>query len=115
MKTSFFFIVIALILSCTKDKVEYLQNANCSDTVSFNNEILPLILDNCSGCHDNNQNGYSFINHTNIAANASAIIGSMRNSGYLLMPRDGNNIGYSLPDSLIQRVECWVNQGKKNN
>lgn len=96
--------------SCRKDKVENYPNANCVDTVSFNNEILPLIQNNCTGCHDN-QNGYSLTNHANISSNASAVIGSMRHNGYKLMP-DG---GPALPDSVIQRVECWVNQGKQNN
>lgn len=103
-----------VVCSCKKDKVEFYSNANCSDTVSFNDEILPLIQNNCAGCHDN-QNGYSLTNYANISSNSSAIIGAMRNSGYKLMPRDGFNIGYALPDSVIQRVECWINQGKKNN
>ncbi len=114
MKISFLLITIIIAYSCTKDKVQYYQNANCSDTISFNDEILPLIQNNCSGCHDN-QNGYSLTNYANISSNSSAIIGAMRNSGYKLMPRDGNNTGYALPDSIIERVECWVNQGKKDN
>ena len=42
---------------------------------------------------------------------APAIIGSMRNSGYQLMPQGGP----ALHDSIIKRIECWVNQGKQNN
>ena len=79
-----------VVCSCKKDKVEFYSNANCLDTVSFNDEILPLIQNNCAGCHDN-QNGYSLTNHANISSNSSAIIGAMRNSGYKLMPRDGND------------------------
>jgi hypothetical protein len=115
MKISSFIILFLIVCSCKKDKVEFYSTSNCSDTVSFNTEILPIIIENCSACHDNGQNGYSFTNHANISANSSAIIGSMRNSGFLLMPRDGNNISYALPDSIIQRVECWIDQGKKNN
>jgi hypothetical protein len=114
MKISSFIILFLIVCSCKKDKVELYSTSNCSDTVSFNDEILPLIQNNCSGCHDN-LNGYSLTNHANISSNSSAIIGAMRNSGYKLMPRDGFNIGYALPDSVIQRVECWINQGKKNN
>ena len=114
MKSSIFILSLLIFCSCKKDKAEFYADANCSDTVSFNDEILPLIQNNCLGCHDN-LNGYSLTNHANISSNSSAIIGAMRNSGYKLMPRDGFNIGYALPDSVIQRVECWINQGKKNN
>ena len=114
MKSSIFILFLLIFCSCKKDKAEFYSNANCSDTVSFNDEILPLIQNNCAGCHDN-QNGYSLTNHANISSNSSAIIGAMRNSGYKLMPRDGFNIGYALPDSVIQLVECWINQGKNNN
>jgi hypothetical protein len=102
--------LVLISVSCTKDKVQNYPNANCSDTVSFNNEILPLIQNNCTGCHDN-QNGYTLTNHSNISLNSTAIIGAMRNSGYQLMPQGGP----ALPDSVIQRIECWVNQGKLNN
>jgi hypothetical protein len=117
MKNSIYTISIAILLiaftSCTKDKVggnlPY-PEVICSDTVSFSNEILPIIQNNCTGCHDN-QNGYTLTNHENISANYAAIVGSMKGVGYKLMP-DG---GPSLPDSLIEKIECWVNQGKLNN
>ncbi|MFM7667689.1 MAG: hypothetical protein ACKO7D_05815 [Bacteroidota bacterium] len=102
--------LIPFIWGCKKDKVQNYPNANCSDTVSFNNEILPLIQNNCTGCHTN-QNGYTFTNHANISFHSTAIIGSMRNIGYQLMPKGGP----ALQDSIIQRMECWVKQGKLNN
>ena len=35
----------------------------------------------------------------------------MRGNNYQLMPKGGP----MLPDSLIEIMECWVNQGKLNN
>jgi hypothetical protein len=35
----------------------------------------------------------------------------MKGNGYQLMPEGGP----VLPDSLIQKMQCWVNQGMKNN
>ena len=82
--------------------------------VTHRSEVCDLVLINderlITGCHDN-QNGYSLTNHSNISSNSSAIIGSMRNSGYQLMPQGGP----ALHDSIIKRIECWVNQGKQNN
>ncbi|MEY4127839.1 MAG: hypothetical protein RL737_2028 [Bacteroidota bacterium] len=101
-----------LLVSCSKDKVSVSTPPNCPDTVSFNNEVLPIIQNNCSGCHSaGNGTGYIFTNHGNIAASADAILGSMRGNGYQLMPEGGP----ALPDSLIQKVECWIFQGKLNN
>jgi hypothetical protein len=50
-------------------------------------------------------------NHTNISSNAAAIVGSMKGSGFQLMPQGGD----ALPDSVIQKVQCWISQGKLNN
>jgi hypothetical protein len=117
MKNSIYSISIAIVMiaitSCAKDKVgdnlPY-PEVICSDTISFSNEVLLIIQNNCTGCHDN-QNGYTFTNHHNIADNYAAIIGSMKGQGFKLMP-DG---GPALPDTVIQKIQCWVNQGMKNN
>jgi len=45
-------IFLSLLISCTKDKVTYIAPPNCPDTISFNSDILPLIQNNCTGCHD---------------------------------------------------------------
>lgn len=101
------------INSCAKDKVggdlPY-PEIICSDTVSFSNDVLPIIQNNCTGCHDNS-NGYTFTNHQNIFDNYAAIVGAMKGVGYQLMPQGGP----ALPDSVIQKIQCWVNQGMKNN
>ena len=116
MKNSIYSISIAILVlatSCSKDKVgdnlPY-PEVTCSDTISFSNDVLPIIQNNCTGCHDNS-NGYTLTNHQNISENYAAIVGSMKGQGFKLMP-DG---GPALPDSLIQKIECWVNQGMKNN
>jgi hypothetical protein len=107
-----FTLYLSLISSCAKDKVTVVIPPNCPDTVSFNAEILPLIQNNCSGCHNTgNGTGYTLTTHSNISSAADAVLGSMQGNGYQLMPQGGP----ALPDSLIQKVECWIYQGKKNN
>lgn len=68
---------------------------------------------NCIGCHDqgNASGGYDFSSYTAVAANATAALGSMKSSGYQLMPQGGP----ALPDSTIQKLECWIAQGKLDN
>jgi hypothetical protein len=111
---SIYFAVLAiLVTSCTKDKVggnSPFPEVTCSDTISFSNDVLPIIQNNCTGCHDNS-NGYTFTNHQNISDSYAAIVGSMKGVGYQLMPQGGP----ALPDSVIQKIQCWVNQGMKNN
>jgi len=105
-------LLLGLTFACTKDKVPADLSLNCADTVKFSTDILPMIQSNCTGCHDvGNGTGYTLTNHTNISSNANAVLGSMRGSGFQLMPKGGP----ALPDSVIQKVECWMYQGKLNN
>lgn len=105
-------IYLCVVVSCTKDKVSYVAPPNCPDTISFNTQVLPIIQSNCTGCHDvGNGTGYTLTSHSNISASADAILGSMHGNGYQLMPQGGP----ALPDSLIQKIECWIYQGKLDN
>ena len=113
MKYIILLITIFTFFSCSKDKVTNgmaFPDVQCSDSVSFKNEVLPIIQNNCTSCHDN-QNGYTLTNHSNISGNYAAIVGSMKGEGYKLMPQGGP----ALPDSLIKKIQCWVNQGMPNN
>ena len=101
------------INSCTKDKAPtILIDPNCSDTVSFSEDIMPIISNNCISCHDNgNSTGYTFTTHSSVANNATDMLGAMRGEGFELMPQGGP----ALPDSLIKTFSCWIQKGKLNN
>ena len=112
-------VLIITLTSCLKDKaLEPVDTSgSCSDTVSFSNEIQPLIINqscNVSGCHDpaTGMDGYIFDNHTQVADNADIILQVINHEpGVTPMP-------YTQPklaDSLIQLFDCWVQQGKPNN
>jgi hypothetical protein len=105
--------ICMLLFSCTKDKVGgTIVDPNCTDSLSFSTDVWPIIEQNCTSCHDvGNTTGYTLTNHTNISSNAAAIVGSMKGSGFQLMPQGGD----ALPDSIIQKVQCWISQGKLNN
>lgn len=105
---------LMIVLACKKDKVAGPTiDPNCPDTVFFTTQILPMMQNNCTGCHDSgNSTGYTITNHTNISSNASAILDAMRASnGFQLMPQGGP----ALNDTLIQQFSCWIGQGKLNN
>jgi hypothetical protein len=104
--------VAIFTVSCKKDKVPTTPiDPNCPDTISFATQILPMMENSCISCHDvGNGTGYVITNHTNISANATAILNTL-NGTPQLMPQGGP----ALHDTLIQQFTCWVNQGKLNN
>lgn len=104
---------LAVLSSCTKEKTPYMQAPNCNGTVSFANDVLPIIEQHCTGCHNagNASGSYNLSDYTTISSHANAVLGSMKNSGFQLMPQGGP----ALPDSTIQLIECWIYQGKLDN
>ena len=108
MKFLTFTVSLLLLTSCTKDKAETVLV--CPDTISFSTQILPMITDNCTGCHGSNGMYPIITNHSEIAANATKISKSVHGST-TLMPMGGSQ----LADSLIQQFDCWVKQGKLDN
>ena len=104
-------------ISCKKDKApEVVEIDACADTVSFSQFVQPLIEQNCAttGCHDANtsQSGFNFTGYLNISVFSDSMIGSIRHDpGFAPMP-------FAQPkfaDSLIQKIECWIAQGKLDN
>lgn len=108
-------IILGLQFSqCTKDKAPtIIFDPNCSDTVSFSQDIMPIISSNCISCHDQgNSTGYTFTTHSSISENAMDMLNAMRNeAGFQLMPQGGP----ALPDSLIRLFSCWIQNNKPNN
>jgi hypothetical protein len=110
---------ITVFSSCVKEKtVEPLvvEAGPCADTVSFSGFILPEIIDascNTMGCHDQSgAAGYSLLNHNQVSTNANVIFSVINHdAGYTPMPYNENKI----PDSLIQKFDCWMQQGLLNN
>lgn len=106
------FIGTGMLYSCTREKVTPID-PQCTTTISFSNEVLPIMEANCVSCHQpgNTSGGYDLSSYASIAANANAILGSMKANGYQLMPLGGP----ALADSTIQKISCWISQGKQDN
>nr|WP_294860172.1 cytochrome c [uncultured Fluviicola sp.] len=98
--------------ACTKAKVPAsFGDTSCPDTISFSQQIGPIIDANCVSCHGNGAGtAPTLSNHAEISANADAILNSLQGIPQL-MPQGGP----ALADSLIQQISCWIKQGKMNN
>ena len=117
LKTTFILSAIAAVLfiSCTKEKTPTpptsLITAECPDTIKFSSQILPMITDNCLGCHNTGGSANPVINsYTSINLQADKILKCMKGE-LQLMPQGGP----ALADSLIQQFSCWIFQGKMDN
>lgn len=107
--------ITLIVFSCSKDKVPTitLNPSDCPKQISFKTDIMKIMNDNCTSCHNtsNPSAGFDLSTYDGVAANPSKILSSMKQDGSAMsMP-----LGSKLPDSTIQKVYCWINQGKLNN
>lgn len=106
--------ILALFLpsSCSKAKTPpALPQVVCTSTISFSQQIAPMIEENCSGCHGAGAGTAPVLsNYEEISTNADAIIQALRGTPQL-MPQGGP----ALADTLIQQFQCWMQQGTMNN
>ncbi|MEZ5046544.1 MAG: hypothetical protein R2831_06090 [Chitinophagaceae bacterium] len=101
------------------------QNPCSPDTVYFKNEILPIILSNCtmSGCHNSNDNadGVTLVDYNSIK-NDGDVSPFNPNSSELYVVLIENNISKRMPYNLpplsatdIAKIKKWIEQGALNN
>jgi hypothetical protein len=106
--------VLTLFLpsACTKAKAPpTLPEIVCTSTISFSQQIAPMIEENCSGCHGSGAGTSPVLsNYSEISENADAMLNAMHGTPQL-MPEGGP----ALADSLLQQFQCWMQQGKMNN
>lgn len=107
-------LLIVTLGSCRKDKTPEPPIAEnpvvCVEEVSFAQKVLPVLQDKCFSCHANGTSP-AFNDHATVSQQADKIVKSIKAEGTPLMPQGGP----ALPDSIIQNIECWRNQGKLNN
>jgi hypothetical protein len=105
-------VIASLTSSCTKDKVPVpLEAITCNDTISFSQQIAPMIQNNCASCHGSGAGTNPVLsNYSEISSNSVSILNTLKGTPQL-MPQGGP----ALADSLIQQFQCWIQQGKKDN
>lgn len=109
MKYTLLVITIIGLIGCAKDMA---PDPECQTQVSFAQEITPLLQDKCVSCHNGAQPP-NLTTHGSVSAAADDVLSriSLSNGNGLLMPQGGPR----LADSLIQKVKCWIDQGKLDN
>jgi len=100
-----------MIVSCEKKPI---TTATCTTTISYSADIVPILSQNCTGCHNssNASGGYNLTTHANVSSGANTILKSMRHSsGTAKMPQGSAQ----LPSTTVDKFDCWIQQGMPNN
>lgn len=79
--------------------------------VSYSNDIVPILTsNNCFSCHASTNP--VFTDYASVYSVRNTILGSIQHApGFDPMPQGQPQ----LADSLIQKFECWLEQGAPNN
>ncbi len=114
-----FLLIWIVAYGCYWENEETLYPEESCDTVSvsFSEDILPILTNNCFSCHSNsnapdNAFGIAFEDHQDVSASASLIIGAINHrEGYPQMPKNLEK----LDTCKIKTFEAWENQGSLDN
>jgi hypothetical protein len=109
MRLSIVLFASLVLMSCTKDKT---SDPECETSVSFSQEVMPMLQANCVGCHNGGQPP-NLTTHASVSAAADNVLAriSLNEGDALLMPLGGPRFHQ---DS-IRKIKCWIEQGKLDN
>ncbi len=115
----YIFIMVSLIFtSCYYDNEEelYPEDTCKTDDMSYSNDIVPILEDNCYSCHDqaNNQGGVTLEGYSNLKAyvDNGKLLGAIKHEpGFSEMPQDEPQ----LEQCQIDKIEAWIDQGALDN
>ncbi len=101
------------ISSCVKDAARLEQINPCdSIEVKYQTVIKPMLQTQCAiaGCHD----GGNALNNLNVYAELKALADNGKLKERAITKKDMPQAG-PMPDSLIQKLNCWLEAGAQNN
>lgn len=119
--------------SCTFDKTDYVPKAppiNDSVTISYQNDIVPIMITYCDGkgYPNNNNQQLCHVSNSNQGSNGDfTTYGGLKDkvdngsiASRVFNPNGGMPPSYSqtptsLTDSDLQKLQLWVAQGASNN
>jgi hypothetical protein len=97
------------------------DNSSC---INFTDEILPIFLTNCTGCHGNlgGLNLSSFTDIMNGGTSGASVIPENGANSLIIQKLRGTAQGSQMPmggnpleESVISIIETWINEGAQNN
>ncbi len=100
------FLFTIFCTACTHSHLD--AGATCAHTVSYHQEVLPVLIANCtqSGCHDGNEmpslSDFSIVSASKAQIREAVASGAMPRNG-VLSPADK------------QAILCWIDQGAPAN
>lgn len=113
------FLLFEVLTCCTKDKTAI--PLACLEDYTFELEVKPIFINNCTSCHNSNVNygGIILEDFNSITENINNSIMEMKAG---TMPYDLNFIEARfsdsidvIADSLIEKIDCWKINGMRNN
>ncbi len=113
-----FLIGFLVLSSCENDKVPIIQNVTCQlkDTVSYAQDIAPILTANCFPCHQYpGSGGINLDNYTNsksIALSGQLVQSIIHDPNYVTMPPPPQK---ELDSCQIKDIKQWVAQGCLDN
>lgn len=122
-----FFLTAITIIACSKSSEDTVDpdpnpgggNNNCdTTTMSYQNDIVPILSSNCYACHGENSNasgmGIILEGYSNLQPKAvsGTLIGVITHAnGFPAMPKDAGK----LSECNINKIRAWVDAGAQNN
>lgn len=89
---------------------------NTPSTVSYSNDVLPVLESSCLGCHDQAGNAGGIIFDTYAGLKTIVDNGSFQGSinhdaGFSPMPRNRDQ----LPECTLELIQSWIDAGAADN
>lgn len=110
--STFSFIVIAVV-GCTYEKGEVPKPTVAltpCEQVSYAQHIAPVITANCIGCHNSTSSHNDLSTYEGVKNKVDN--GSFRQRVLVIKDMPGY---CELPDSVMQNIQCWLDNGAPNN
>lgn len=112
-------LAIVLVQACAYNNEEDLYpGGDVCDTnnVSYNQDVLPILVNNCYVCHDsiNRQGGIILegYDQLKVHVNSGRLIGAIRReAGFSPMPQGSP----ALPDCQVETIAQWITDGAPDN